>query len=138
MSPSQNFENSYVGVFKLINNPKKAQFKGDMKKFLQDKDEEEMGDVKGIPLKTSMKLIYEVASLFLTFLKEENPNRMIFHARNDDRAKHYKKIGDELAKQSGYKLINKKDNSTGLTEFHLVKNEDDLIKESLELFKHFT
>jgi hypothetical protein len=132
--PSTNFKNSYVIVFKLLNNPKKADFKGNVKQFLKDKEEEEMGDVGIGGVKNTISVLRNVFSMTKNFITDYHTDRIIFHARNDKRAKIYEKFSNDLANKVGYKSFKRKGENNS-TEFHLVKNDESIIKETLEYFK---
>jgi hypothetical protein len=93
-----------------------------------------MGDVNVGGVRNTILILKNVISSFVSFIKENKPDRLIFHARNDKRAKTYTKFGEDVVNKTGYKLLQKKDSSTGLIHFHLIKTEQ-LMNESLEFFK---
>jgi len=133
ITPSINFKNSVVGIFRLINNPKKAEFKGDVDQYIKDKEEEEMGDVS---INASpFKIFSNVLGTFKRYIDKYQPDRFIFHGRNDKRSKFYEKLAKSLSDKCGYKIESKKNPNNGFTEFHLIKNDVELIKESIEFFK---
>lgn len=124
ISPAKSIANGVVGVFRLTNNKNKPIFHGDIKQYIKDKEESEMGDIA--VGKDSIRIISKICSYFKNYIEKNKPEVFIFHARNDDRAKHYNSFGRLLAKKTGYLMNSKKDEKTGLTEFRLYKSEPTL------------
>ena len=77
-------------------------FRGDIKQYIKDKEESEMGDVS--VGKESVRIISKICSYFKDYIEKNNPEVFIFHAKNDDRAKHYSSFGRMLAKKTGYSI----------------------------------
>ena len=121
ISPAKSVENGVVGVFRLTNNKNAPVFNGDIKQYIKDKEESEMGDVS--VGKDAIRIISKICSYFKDYIEKNKPEVFIFHARNDDRARHYSSFGRILAKKTGYSMYSKKDEKTGLTEYRLYKSE---------------
>lgn len=124
ISTAKSVENGVVGVFRLINNKNKPTFSGDIHQYLKDKEELEMGDVD--VGRNSIRIILKICTYFKEYIEKNKPEVFIFHARNDNRAKHYDSFGRILAKETGYSVYSKKDEKTGLTEYRLYKSKQTL------------
>jgi len=119
VTPAKHTPDAVIGVFRLLNNPNQPKFSGDIKQYLKDKEESEMGDVS--VGKSALKVVGRILTYFSRYIKIHKPKIFIFHARNDSRAEKYNRIGKKLSVEVGYNLSSRKDPSTGITEYWLVR-----------------
>ena len=139
VTPAKHTADAVIGVFRLLNNPMQPKFTGDIKQYLKDKEEAEMGDVSiG---KSALKVIGRILTYFSRYIKSNKPKVFIFHARNDSRAEKYDRIGKKLSAEVGYNLTSRKDPYTGITEYRLVRPDINPpttnINESIADYVHY-
>lgn len=137
--PAKHTPNAVIGTFRLLNNPNQPEFAGDIKQYLKDKEDAEMGEVSiG---KSALKVIGRILTYFSRYIKSNRPKIFIFHARNDARAEKYNRMGNRLAAEVGYDVSFRKDPSTGITEYRLtrknVKPQPTDISESIADYVYY-